>query len=163
MGYLVPRMNTEESRAWVAVIGMAELLPTALDAQLQAESGMTHFEFQVLSVLKNANDNTLRIKELAAASNATLPRLSKVVSRLEERQLVEKNPDTSDGRAIAVHLTTTGRKALVLAVPGHIALARDLVIDRLTPEQLEAIAAAFEPIIARLDPQQRLGVAARSR
>ena len=148
-------MDPLESRAWLAIVGTAELLPAALDAELQADSHMTHFEFMVLSALRHSGP--LRITQLASATNATLPRLSKVVSRLEARGLVARAVGADDGRAVSVVLTGDGRRALVKATPGHIAQARDLVIDRLTPAQLEAVASALEPVVAALDPQQRFG------
>lgn len=155
MAFQVPRMDDVESRAWLAIVGTAELLPTALDAQLQADSDMTHFEFMVLTSLRHSGAQ--RITRLAAATNATLPRVSKVVSRLQARGLVERSAEGGDGRAVTVRLTGDGRRALVRATPGHIDFVRRLVIDRLTPAQLEAVASALEPIVAALDPQQRFG------
>lgn len=156
MAYQVPRMDPVESRAWLALIGTIELLPTALDAHLQAESGLTHFEFIVLSILKQTRGGTLRMKDLAAAADATLPRLSKVVTRMAARDLVSRRAGDGDGRAVEVQLTKAGRRALVLATPGHIAQVRGLVLDGLTPEQLTTLAEALEPIVAKLDPHQRL-------
>jgi DNA-binding MarR family transcriptional regulator len=155
MSFQVPRMDPLESRAWLALIGTAELLPAALDAQLQADAGMTHFEFMVLTSLRQSGAS--RMTQLAAASNATLPRLSKVVTRLEARGLVERSSGGTDGRAVSVVLTGEGRRALVRATPGHIARVRELVIDRLTPEQLEAVASALEPVVEALDPHHRFG------
>jgi DNA-binding MarR family transcriptional regulator len=155
MSFQVPRMDPLESRAWLAIVGTAELLPAALDAQLQTDAQLTHFEFMVLTALRRSG--AMRMTQLAAATNATLPRLSKVASRLEARGLVERTTGTEDGRAVTLALTGDGRRALVRATPAHIARARELVIDRLTPEQLEAVASALEPVVAALDPQHRFG------
>ena len=162
MTHQVPRMDVLESRAWLALVWTSELLPVALDTQLQADAGMTHFEFMVLSALRQSTDGQLRVKDLAAATNATMPRLSRVVGKLAERHLVERRGDDADARVIHVHLTTQGRRALVRAMPGHIDLVRQLVIDRLDRAQLEALVAALEPLVARLDPQQRVGLSAAS-
>lgn len=157
MDYQVPRMDTLESRAWLALVWTSELLPAALDAQLQADSGMTHFEFMVLSTLRQAKGSAMRTKDLAAATNATLPRLSRVVGKLAERRLVERRGDDVDARVTHVQLTSEGRRALVRAVPRHIALVRRLVIDELDEAQLEALVSALDPLVARLDPQHRVG------
>jgi DNA-binding MarR family transcriptional regulator len=156
MTYQAPRMSATESRAWLSLMAVAELLPTALDSQLKSDAGLSHFEFVVCSVLKQAAQNTMRVKDLAASTNSTLPRLSKVVSRIEKRGLVERLADETDGRAINVQLTQQGRKILVRAMPTHIDYVRSLVLDCLTEEQLEQLAAALEPLVARLDPQRRL-------
>ncbi len=155
MSFQVPRMDALEARAWLALVGTAELLPAALDAQLQADAQLTHFEFIALTALRTVGP--MRMTQLAAATNATLPRLSKVVSRLESRGIVERSGSEGDGRAVSVSLTGEGRRVLVHATPGHIAYVRQLVIDRLTPEQLEALATALEPVVEALDPQHRFG------
>nr|WP_274636828.1 MarR family winged helix-turn-helix transcriptional regulator [Microbacterium bovistercoris] len=150
----VPRMDEREARAWLALIGTAQLLPAALDAQLQAQAGMTHFEFIVLSALRRSPEGMLGMSQLAAVTAATLPRLSKVVQKLIGRGLVERRTDVADRRAVNLTLTSAGRRALVRATPGHIALARHLVIDALTPAQLDALADALEPVVAALDPHR---------
>ena len=154
MTYQVPRMNAVESRAWLALITASDLLPSALDSQLQRDAGLTHFEFVACTVLRQAEHNRLRMTDLAAATNATLPRLSKVVGRMEKRGLVERLADEADGRAINVLLTPDGRRALIRAVPKHIEYVRKLVLEGLTEEQLNHLADALEPLIARLDPHR---------
>lgn len=155
-------MDELESRAWLALVWTSELLPVTLDAQLQAESGMTHFEFMVLSTLREAK-SPMRTKDLAAAVNATMPRLSRVIGKLADRGLVERSGASTDARVVNIRLTTAGRRELVRAVPRHIALVRQLVIDRLSREQLVALAGILEPLVERLDPQDRVGFDAARR
>jgi DNA-binding MarR family transcriptional regulator len=148
----VPRMDDSESQAWLGLVAVLELLPSALDAQLQRDSGLTHFEFTVLTLLQFAPEHTLRMKRLAAGTNATLPRLSHVVSRLENRGLVERFPCPDDRRATNARLTDDGRRAVIRATPEHIALVRHLVIDALEPAQVDQLAAITGRLIDRLDP-----------
>jgi DNA-binding MarR family transcriptional regulator len=159
MGYQVPRMSPLESRAWLALIATTQLLPNALEAQLLADSKITHFEFMALGVLNLAPDRTMQMKQLAAATNSQLPRLSKVVTRLESRGLVERLACPGDARATNVHLTQEGRRLVKLATPGHLATVRELVIDRLSDEQLAGLADALEGVVAHLDPDTRSGPA----
>jgi DNA-binding MarR family transcriptional regulator len=163
MAYQVPRMDERESRAWLALVWTTELLPTALDAQLQKDAGMTHFEFLVLSILQQAKGSRLRTKDLAAAVNATMPRLSRVVGKLAERGRVERIAEQGDARVVIVHLTTAGRRDLVRAIPAHIDLVKRLVIDRLSQAELETLADALQPLVDRLDPHDRVGFAAARR
>jgi len=163
MAMSVPRMDPLESRAWLALVTTSELLPAALDAHLRAEAGITHFEFMVLSGLKRAKANTMRMTDIAAMVDSTMPRLSKVIGKLVERGLVEREGGASDGRVINVRLTSDGRKVLVRALPGHLAQVRDLIIDRLDRDQLEALADILEHLVERLDPQRNMGQLAASR
>lgn len=147
-------MDSLEGRAWLGLIGIAHQLPQALDAQLQRDSELTHFEFGVLSTLVAAEDSTLHMTELARSTAATLPRLSHVCSRLEKRGLIERFHGTLDRRITNVRLTSAGRRTFMLAVPEHIALVRKLVIDALTPEQLGALAEITETISEQLQRPQ---------
>jgi len=157
MTRLVPRLDAEESAAWLSLVTLLELLPSALDSQLQRDSGMTHFEFAVLSFLRFSPDQTRRMTDLAAGTNATLPRLSHVVTRLERRGAVERVPCPEDRRATNVRLTELGRRELVRATPGHIALVRRVVIDSLDREQLAQLAEISNAISRALDPDGRFG------
>lgn len=149
------RMTAEQSRTWISLITTAELLPAALDAQLQRDSHLTHYEFMLLGTLLRSG--AMRLSDLAAATNATLPRASKVVSRLRERGLVEREESTEDRRSISIRLTGEGRRQTVLATPGHFDTVHRLVLDHLDSKQLDALSDALAPVIASLDPQRRFG------
>jgi DNA-binding MarR family transcriptional regulator len=156
MASQVPRMDSLESDAWLRLVTVLELLPPSLDAQLQQHSGMTHYEFVVLSLLRFAPDATLQAKDLAIRTNATLPRLSHVVTRMVERDWVERLPCPGDKRATNVRLTDDGRRAVVRATSGHVDHVRRLVIDRLNREELAALASIGSKIAEALDPNDRV-------
>ena len=80
-------LTAEQLSAWKKLIAVVELLPGTLESQLQRDSGLSHFEYFTLAMLSEAPDRTLRMTTLAAHTNATLARLSHVVSRLEKRGL----------------------------------------------------------------------------
>lgn len=153
MTRLVPRLDAEESAAWLSLVSLLELLPSALDSQLQRDSRLTHYEFVVLSNLRFSPDQTQRMSALATATNATLPRLSHVITRLENRGLVERVPCPEDRRATNARLTDAGRRDLVRATPGHIDFVRRTVIDSLDREQLDQLTAIASAITRKLDPE----------
>ena len=146
-------LDDDELGAWVRFIAVVERLPGVLDSQLRRDAGLTHYEYFVLAMLSEAPDRTLRMSALAARTNATLPRLSHVVSRLEGRGLVERRPYPRDRRAFDVGLTDAGWATLVDAAPGHVANVREHVIDALSPEQIRQLAAIADALLGRLDPQ----------
>lgn len=157
MAFQVPRMDARESAAWLGLTAVTQLLPAVLDAQLQREAGMTHFEFTVLTALRLAPSSTLQMSALAESTNATLPRLSHVCSRLEKRGLIERRTSSVDRRATDVRLRSAGRRELIRATPGHIETARRIVIDALTPEQLEALTEISAVIRQNLVGTERWG------
>jgi len=55
-----------------------------------------------------------------------------------------------------VRLTREGRRSLVLATPRHFDTVHALVLDRLSTEQLDALADALAPVLAALDPDDTL-------
>ncbi|MFV0374538.1 MarR family winged helix-turn-helix transcriptional regulator [Microbacterium sp.] len=157
MSLPVPRMNPEQARAWMSLVSIAQLLPATLDQQLTEDAGVINFEYGILAVLNVATDRTLRLGELVSALAAPYPRVSKGVSRLEARGLVERIACAGDRRAINVHLTREGRKTWLKATPPHIALARDTVLGALDPGELTALADILTKINERLDPEASLG------
>lgn len=145
-------LNEEEMDAWLQVAGFMVKLPAALDAQLQRDAGVTHFEYQVLSGLSEAPDRTLRMSSLAVIANGSLSRLSHVVKRLESKGWVHREPCPEDGRFTNAVLTEEGYRKVVATAPGHVATVRKLVIDPLTNTQLRQLSAIGRRILDTIDP-----------
>jgi DNA-binding MarR family transcriptional regulator len=108
-------------------------------------------EYQVLAMLSNRPEWTMRMSALAEVTNASLSRLSHLVKRLEARGLVRREPDPYDGRFTNAILTDEGFRTLADAAPGHVAHVRSLVIDVLSPEQLRRLGLAADRIMSRID------------
>jgi DNA-binding MarR family transcriptional regulator len=144
-------LSSAEEEAWKAVAALMLQLPGPLDAQLQHDSGITMFEYMVLSSLSMCPDHSRRMSELARLSNGSLSRLSNVAKRLERRGWLRREPDPDDGRSILARLTESGWKVVQAAAPGHVEAVRRLVIDPLTGPQLEALAAAAQSIVGSLE------------
>jgi DNA-binding MarR family transcriptional regulator len=149
-------LDDEERAAWLRLVAVVELLPGVLDAQLRRDDGLSHFDYFVLAVLSESPERTLRMTALAQRTNATLPRLSHVVQRLEGRDLVERFPCPQDRRATNVRLTTAGWDAVVAAAPGHVETVRTHVLDVLSRAQLEQLTAIGDALLTRLDPEGRM-------
>lgn len=145
-------LDEAERAAWLRLVAVVEMLPGVLDSQLRTEAGLTHFEYFVLAMLSEAPERTLRMSWLAQRTNATLPRLSHVIRRLEDRGLVERFPCSDDRRATNARLTGAGWDAVVAAAPGHVDTVRRHVIDPLTSEQLGQLRGIGDALLSRLDP-----------
>ena len=149
-------LSDGERATWVRLAAIVELLPGALDAQLRDDASLTHFEYFTLAMLSEAPDRTLRMTALSRLTNATLPRLSHVIKRLENRRLVERSPCAEDRRATNARLTEDGWDVVVAAAPGHVSTVRRLVFDPLTPRQVQQLHDIGEALLPTLDPQGKL-------
>jgi DNA-binding MarR family transcriptional regulator len=149
-------LSEDERAAWVRLLAVIELLPGVLDSQLRRDADLTHFDYFVLAMLSEAPERTLRMTTLAQHTHATLPRLSHVVRRLENRGLVERFPCPEDGRATNTRLTPEGWDAVVAAAPGHVNTVRRHVLDSLTPTQLKQLRDVTETLLSSLDPEGRM-------
>ena len=145
-------LDVEESQAWRALAKTLERLPAALDAQLRRDAGISHFEYQVLAVLSEEPGRTLRMSELADLTEGSLPRLSQVVARLEQRGWVRRTPDPADGRYTLAILTDQGQAKVNQAAPGHVQEVRRLVFDPLTKTQSRQLREIGRRIIRAIDP-----------
>jgi DNA-binding MarR family transcriptional regulator len=156
LGMDVPWLDESQRSAWVKLAAVVELLPGVLETQLRRDSGLTHFEYFVLAMLSEAPERTLRMTALADRVNATLPRLSHVVQRLEDRNLVTRFPCPEDGRATNARLTDAGWSAVVAAAPGHVATVRHYVIDALNAKQVRQLDEIMTTLLKQLDPHERM-------
>ncbi|SEP47096.1 MarR family winged helix-turn-helix transcriptional regulator [Amycolatopsis saalfeldensis] len=145
-------LDAEEEQAWIALAGTLIRLPAALDAQLRRDAGISHFEYQVLAKLSQVPDGTLRMSVLATLTEGSLPRLSQVVARLEQRGWVQRTPDPDDGRATLATLTDAGRAKGAEAAPGHVEEVRRLVFDPLTRTQARQLREIGGRIMRAIDP-----------
>lgn len=154
---------TRDERVAIARLhALLELLPTALDKELTPD-GLTSFEFTLLEALAEAEAGRMRLSALAARTNATLPRLSRVVTGLERKGLVDRAPCAEDGRATNAVLTAAGSRAYEAARPRYQDAVRRLVLDGLDADGVGRLADLTYGILSRLDPQARLTTTAQGR
>ncbi len=145
-------LSSDELAIWAALATLLERLPTALDAQLQRDSGLTHFEHGILFALHSAPERTLRLSVLAAYASCTLSRLSRAVSRLETKGWVRREIDPSDGRFTLGILTDAGAQVVAESTPAHHALIRSLVFDTLTDAQARQLGVISRKVAEGIGP-----------
>ncbi|MFI0159661.1 MarR family transcriptional regulator [Streptomyces albidoflavus] len=144
-------LDPDEQQQWYAFAYVLTQLPAALEARMQQDAGLAHFEYVALSALSMAPERTLRMSELAQYAGSTLSRLSNVVIRLEKRGWVRRHPDPSDGRATLATLTDEGMEKVTAAAPSHVDAVRRLVLDPLTKAQQRQLGAVSQRILGALD------------
>lgn len=151
-----PRWLTDdEQHAWRRLAGVILKLPSALDAQLHRDADMSHFQYWVLALLSEAPQHTLRLSQLSAQANASLSRLSHVISRLEQRGWVTRRPCPDDARATLAVLTDAGWEQVVAAAPGHVDAVRRLVLDGLDDSDVAELGRLCGKILDRVHAHPR--------
>ena len=153
-------LTYQERVAIARLHALLELLPTALDHQLIA-AGMTSFEYTLLEALSEAPERYLRLTALASRTNATLPRLSRVVSALEKKGLVRRAKCSSDARATNAFITDAGLEAQKRAQPVYSAAARQMILsglESLGDDGVQQLADVSLAVLRKLDPDGRLKV-----
>ena len=144
-------LDDDEQRAWLRLAGVMLKLSPALDSQLQRDSDLTHFDYLCLAMLSESDDRTLRMSDLAARVNASLSRLSHVVTKLERRGWVARTPSPHSRRVTLVSLTEEGWQVLVKAAPGHVETVRSLVFEGLSPEDVAALERIAGHVVSRIE------------
>jgi DNA-binding MarR family transcriptional regulator len=147
-------LTSAQLDSWLAVVRLISWLPWSIDQQLRRDSNLLMVEYQVLAILSETPERTMRMSSLAALTNASLSRLSHLFKRLEGRGLVRREPDLTDGRFTNAILTEQGFQILAEAAPGHVAHVRSLVIDVLSAEQLRRLGQAADRILSRIDTSE---------
>ena len=141
-------LGPEELAAWMSYVAATTLLDSALDRQLQREAGMPLAYYQILAMLADVPERTLRMSDLAAITQSSQSRLSHAVTRLERRGWIRRRPCSEDRRSTWATLTDTGYAALAAAAPGHVAAVREHLFDRLSCEQVRQLQAICRTVLA---------------
>lgn len=141
-------LDEREERAWRALQLMQMRIDGELARRLAAESGMSYPDYVVLVALTDQADARLRPFELGALLGWEKSRLSHHVNRMVTRGLVEKQDCDADRRGAFIVVTDAGRQAIEAAAPGHVDAVRELFVDRLSAEQLDALTDVAETVLA---------------
>lgn len=143
-------LNDREERAWRALQFMQMRLTARLARDIAATSDLSYSDYVVLVALTDRPDGRMRLFELGATLGWEKSRVSHQVGRMVERGLVAKEKCADDRRGAFVVATKRGWKAVEAAAPRHVETVRRLFIDRLTPDELEALGAAAQKILDSL-------------
>ncbi|MFK3983247.1 MarR family winged helix-turn-helix transcriptional regulator [Micromonospora sp. NPDC050397] len=132
-------LSEREQRVWRSFIAMQMELESRLSRQLLAETGLSASDYGVLVHLSEAPQGRLRIFQLRTHLQWEKTRLTHHLGRMARRGLVEREPCETDTRGAFIQITDAGLAAIRAAAPRHVAHVRHLVIDRLSPEQLDLL------------------------
>ncbi len=150
-------LTDAEQTTWQSYIRMRQRLDAALAAGL-AQDGLSTSDYEVLVALSAAGGQ-LRAKELGAEICWDKSRLSKHLSRMATRGLVDRCQAVDDARGREVRLTEAGRLALEAAAPNHVELVRRLFIDEMTAAEAAAVRSLAGRVVAEVERTDVEGIA----
>jgi DNA-binding MarR family transcriptional regulator len=143
-------LNPREEAAWRGFIALNMRLIGRLGRELRRDSDLSEADYAVLVGLSEAPGDRLRIGELGEQLAWDKGRLSKQLTRMEQRGLVMREACPTDARGSFAVLTPAGRTAIEAAAPLHVAHIRRLFVEPLTPDQLDAMTEIARAILAKL-------------
>jgi DNA-binding MarR family transcriptional regulator len=135
--------------AWIGLLESHKRLTRALDAELDAEHGLTLSALETLGRLAAAPQRKLRLSDLAAKCGLSLSRISRIIDALEDRKLVERCAVAQDARAREAWLTDSGLELVQHAQASHFAAVQRLFFEQLSPEEITTLAAVFSRFAPR--------------
>ena len=129
--------------AWIGLLETHKRLTRALDAELEAEHGLTLSGVECLGRLAAADGRALRLSALATATGLSLSRISRIVDTLEARKLVRRESCSDDARAVEAHLTDAGLELVRAAQSSHFASVQERFFAQLSPDEIQTLASIF--------------------
>src|ERR1700709_1282669 len=149
-------LSAEEQPAWRRTAAVMQLLPAALDAQLQRDAGLTQFSYLVLAMLSETDGHVMPMSELASMVSSSLSRLSHVVSRLEQQGWVAREPCAGNGRVTMARLTDAGWAKVVATARGPAGGGGRVGVAAVGPDRIADLDAITGAILRCLDPGGRM-------
>jgi DNA-binding MarR family transcriptional regulator len=135
--------------AWIGLLETHKRLTRALDAELEAEHGLSLSGVECLGRLAAADRRAMRLTALANATGLSLSRISRIVDTLEARKLVERRSSDEDARAVEAHLTDAGLELVRQAQASHFASVQERFFEQLSDEELAVLARVFGRFLPR--------------
>lgn len=132
-------LNPAELKTLIALTESANLLQYRLEQQLREIAGVSFVQFQLLVRLRDAG-GTQTMTQMADGVVYSRSGITYQAGLLEKAGLITRGPDPDDDRATAVTLTDAGRALLDQVLPSHVELARRLLFDSLTDDDLPQLA-----------------------
>ena len=108
-----------------------------IERQLRVRNGLSRADYEVLALLSEAPEGRLRAFELGEALRWEKSRLSQHLTRMEGRGLVFRERCPTDQRGMVAVVTARGREIVEAAAEPHAADVRAVLLDHMTPEQLD--------------------------
>lgn len=144
------RLTPLEMEGWGGFLRMHTILYQELDRRLVRGQQMPLSSYDVLLRLVRAPEG-LRMSELAKLVFMTTGGLTRLADRLERDGLIARTRSARDLRGFQARITPEGRRAFKAANRQHLADVRELFLDHVSHEQLQALAEVWARLKANAE------------
>lgn len=149
------RPDEHQLSAWRAFLHAHATVVERLDHELQEEQNLPLTWYEVLLHLSSARDDRLRLSELASCLLLSRSGITRLMDRMVDAGLVERQPCVTDRRGAFAVLSPGGLDRLRKAAPVHLRGVQQHFAAHLDAGEIEAIRSGLEKVAAggrRLGP-----------
>jgi DNA-binding MarR family transcriptional regulator len=136
------------AEALLSVMRTAAVLEHHLSEVLKPY-GITPTQYNVLRILRGAGNSGLCGREVAERLVSKVPDISRLLDRMEEMQLVDRERDPADRRHVTSRISSKGVRVLQQATP-QLEAAEETRFAGLEPEQVKLLIEALAQVRGRL-------------
>src|SRR3954453_13821826 len=152
-------LDDHEQSAWRSLMTMQADLSQYIERRLRVRDGLSKADYEVLALLAETPPGKLRAFEIGEALRWEKSRLSQHLTRMEGRGLVTREHCPTDQRGTYLALTARGGEAIEAAAGAAagppVADVRAVLLDHVTPAQLEQILELAELVRGRVEALEK--------
>src|SRR5689334_22549975 len=126
-------LSKQEQQDWRAFIEGSVRFIDLLDGELRRLHDLTLADYEILVRLSEADDQSMRMTDLADLAYHSRSRLSHRVRRLEDRGLIHRKAIAEDRRGVMASLTRPGAALLARAARDNLRVVRSGFVDVIDP------------------------------
>jgi DNA-binding MarR family transcriptional regulator len=143
----VKTLTPTELGAWRGFLRAHAAIVRRLDAELEAEHGLSLSAYEVLLLLHEAPGQRLRMSQLAESALLSHSGMTRLVDRLVEAGLVERRRCDEDRRGLFAEPTPTGTEVFRQARATHLRGIRERFLSRVSETELAVLADLWDRVV----------------
>ena len=128
---VIPPALPPEFGVYFALLEVSALVQHGVEGQLRRDGGLSFVQFQILAICGEDPSSPKSMTDLADRLVHSKSGLTYQVGQLAKAGLVERVPSPRDERGVNVTLSPKGAALLERVLPGHVEVAREVLVDAL--------------------------------
>lgn len=149
-----PTSETSQA-AWRRFVVAHARIKRELDRRLESAGHVDLDVYEILLALETAENQKLRMSELADRKAFSRSGLTRLADRLEENGLIKREPCLDDRRGSFAVLTDKGKKARKAAHPVFLEALEDTWGKFVTEDNADKLIEIFEQVIQAASPKKK--------